>query len=75
VDDYAPDANRNLPNGAWQAYDITFRGARFAGTAMVSAPYMSVWWNGVLVHDNRRLTGAAAGLKNHSGEEHGDTAV
>jgi hypothetical protein len=75
VDDYAPSANRNLPNGTWQAYDITFRGARFAGTTMVSAPYMSVWWNGVLVHDNRKLTGAAAGLANHSGEEHGDTAI
>lgn len=75
VDDYAPSANRNRPNGRWQSYDITFRGARFEGTAMVTAPYMSVWWNGALVHDNRKLTGAAAGLANHSGEEHGDTAV
>jgi hypothetical protein len=75
VDDYAPTANRNRPNGEWQAYDITYRGARFEGATMVSAPYMSVWWNGTLVHDNRKLTGAAAGLANHSGEEHGDTAV
>lgn len=75
VDDYAPSANRNRPNGVWQAYDITFRGARFDGTAMTSPPYMSVWWNGALVHDNRKLTGAAAGLANHSGEEHADTAL
>jgi hypothetical protein len=75
VDDFPPAANRNRPNGVWQAYDITFRGARFEGTTMVSAPYMSVWWNGALVHDNRKLTGAAAGLANHSGEEHGDTAI
>lgn len=75
VDDYAPSSNRNRPNGEWQAYDIVFRGARFDGTSMTTAPYMSVWWNGALVHDNRELTGAAAGLANHSGEEHGDTAV
>jgi hypothetical protein len=75
VDDYAPSANRNRPNGKWQAYDITFRGARFEGTAMAEPPYMSVWWNGTLVHDNRKLTGAAAGLSNHSGEEHVDTAI
>lgn len=75
VDDYPPAANRNRPNGVWQAYDIVFRGARFEGGAMVTPPYMSVWWNGTLVHDNRKLTGAAAGLANHSGEEHGDSAV
>lgn len=75
VDDYAPVANLNRGNGVWQAYDITFRGARFKDSAMIEAPYMSVWWNGVLVHDNRKLTGAAAGLANHSGEEHSDPAI
>lgn len=75
VDDYAPAFNRNRPNGAWQAYDIVFRGARFRDTTMIEPPYMSVWWNGTLVHDNRKLTGAAAGLANHSGEEHSDPAI
>ena len=75
VDDYAPASNRNRPNGVWQAYDITFRGARFDGTTMTEPPRMTVWWNGALVHDNRKLTGAAAGLSNHSGEEHNDTAL
>jgi hypothetical protein len=75
VDDFPPDFNRNRPNGVWQAYDIVFRGARFQGTRMTEAPRMSVWWNGVRVHDDRVLSGAAAGLANHSGEEHGDTAV
>lgn len=75
VDDEAPAANRNRPNGVWQAYDITFRGARFDGTSMSEPPIMSVWWNGAKVHGNRKLSGAAAGLANHSGEEHNDTAV
>lgn len=75
VDDWAPDANRNRPNGVWQAYDIVFRGARFRDGGMTEPPRMSVWWNGVRVHADRGLSGAAAGLSNHSGEEHGDTAI
>ena len=34
---------------------------------------MSVWWNGVQIHLNRRVTGLASGLANHSGEEMNDT--
>ena len=75
VDAYTPLANRNKPNGEWQAYDITFRGARFDGATMTFNPNMSVWWNGVKVHENRKLEAGASGLANHSGEEHGDTAV
>lgn len=75
VDDYIATSNQNKANGVWQAYDITFRGARFEGTTMKENPYMSVWWNGTLIHDNRKVNGPAAGLKNHSGEEHQDKAL
>lgn len=75
VDVYTPLSNRNKPNGVWQAYDITFRGARFDGAAMTADPYMSVWWNGVLIHNNRKVEAGASGLSNHSGEEHGDPVV
>jgi hypothetical protein len=75
VNDYTPTSNQNRGNGVWQAYDITYRGARWNGTTMTSQPYMSVWWNGVLVHDNRKVNAAASGLSNHSGEEHNDPAV
>ena len=75
VDDYIAASNQNKANGVWQSYDITFRGARFEGATMKENPYMSVWWNGVLVHDNRKVNGPAAGLANHSGEEHKDPIV
>jgi hypothetical protein len=71
VDDYAaatlaPDSG----NGKWQCYDITFRSARYdsAGRRTENAR-ISVWWNGVLVHDNREARAPATGLANHSGEE------
>lgn len=72
VDDFGPTSNQNRANGVWQAYDMTFRMGRFTGTTMTTAPYMTVWWNGVQVHNNRVLSGRAAGLANHSGEEHLD---
>ncbi len=75
VDAYAPLGNLNRPNGVWQAYDITYRAARFEGAAMQTEPYMSVWWNGVQIHNNRKLGAGASGLANHSGEEHADPAV
>lgn len=74
VDDYAPTANANRANGKWQAYDITFRSARYnaSGTRTENAR-ISVWWNGVLVHDNRDARAPATGLGNHSGEEMNST--
>jgi len=75
VDDEAPSVNPNRPAGVWQAYDITFRAARFNGNTMSESPYMTVWWNGTMVHNNHKVTGTAAGLANHSGEEHTDKAI
>jgi hypothetical protein len=42
---------------------------------MIVNPYRSVWWNGVLIHNNRKINAGASGLANHSGEEHNDTAL
>jgi hypothetical protein len=71
VDDYAADSQApKRGNGKWQAYDITFRSARYgaAGNKLENAR-ISVWWNGVLIHDNREARAPATGLAKHSGEE------
>ena len=71
VDDYAPTANANRPNGQWQAYDITFRSARYDNTGKkLEDARISVWWNGVQVHNNRLAHGSATGIgpDQHSGE-------
>ncbi|MEO6098432.1 MAG: family 16 glycoside hydrolase [Fibrobacteria bacterium] len=75
VDQATPATNQNKPNGVWQAFDITYRGARFNGSNMSTQPYLTMWWNGVLVHDNKKLSAGAAGLSNHSGEEHNDKVI
>jgi hypothetical protein len=72
VDDFAPTANVNRPNGIWQAFDITFRSARYDATGKKQEnARVSIWWNGVQVHNNRDAKAPATGLaaNTHSGEE------
>ncbi len=73
VDDYAADSQApDRGNGRWQCYDITFRSARYdASGARTEHARITVWWNGVKVHDNREARAPATGISPdvHSGEE------
>ncbi|HKP95381.1 MAG TPA: DUF1080 domain-containing protein, partial [Fibrobacteria bacterium] len=71
VNDYAPTTwAPNRPNGKWQAYDITFRAARYnASGSRTEHARITVWWNGTVVHDNREAKAPATGLGGHSGED------
>ena len=55
----APDKNVSKPPGEWQTYDITFRAARFEGEGQhakkVQNARITVWHNGVLIHDDVEL--------------------
>ena len=60
LDTKMPDAFPWRPEGKWQAYDITFRYPRAGESGRVT-----VYWNGVLIHDNVAWTsggGDKAGL-------------
>jgi hypothetical protein len=48
----APDSNASLPAGQWQAFDITFRSARWNGTTKIANARVTVVHNGVLVHND-----------------------
>ncbi|MEQ8763195.1 MAG: DUF1080 domain-containing protein [Planctomycetota bacterium] len=53
----APDQNLAKPPGEWQTYDIVFRAPRFGEDGRrTEHPRISVWWNGVLVHDQVDIT-------------------
>jgi len=38
--------------GKWNAYDITFRAARFANGQLIEKPLVSMYFNGIKVHTN-----------------------
>jgi hypothetical protein len=55
--EYPPLVNAARRPGEWQTYDIVFEAPRFKGPTLVSPAYVTVIWNGVLVHHRRPLMG------------------
>ncbi len=58
-----PDKLVSKPAGQWQTYDIVFRAARFEGDEKTEDARITVYHNGVLIHDDfeiPRKTGAGA---------------
>lgn len=54
----APRVNAAKPPGQWQTYDIIFYAPKFdANGNMISKPKITVFWNGVKVHDNFEISG------------------
>ncbi|XHS77791.1 DUF1080 domain-containing protein [Burkholderiaceae bacterium UC74_6] len=54
---WPPLANVARPPGEWQSYDIVFEAPRFDGSRLVSPAYLTLFWNGVLVHNRKALLG------------------
>ena len=56
--DHMPQVNASRKPGEWQTYDIVFTAPRFSekGTLVVPA-YLTVFHNGVLIHDHVTLKG------------------
>jgi len=58
-----PDRLVNKPHGEWQTYEIVFRSARFDGEKKTEDARITVYQNGILIHDDfaiPRKTGAGA---------------
>jgi hypothetical protein len=59
---YAPLINMCYPPLQWQTYDVEFKAARFDSTGKkIANAVMSVWHNGVLIHDKIQLKGPTGG--------------
>ena len=58
---FPPAVNACRPPGEWQAYDIVFHRPRFASDGTLASPArMTVFHNGIVVHDGAVLTGPTA---------------
>jgi len=51
----APDRNVCRMPGRWQSYDIIFHAARYDGKRKTDKARITVWHNGVLIHDDVKL--------------------
>ena len=57
---YPPDVNACRGPGVWQTYDIAFTAPRFKGDRLVSPARVTVFHNGVLIHNARAMLGPTA---------------
>lgn len=64
-------SNQALPPDSWQSYDIEFRAAKYEGDKKVKDAEVTVWWNGVKVHDNVKLPKATTAAHYKEGPEAG----
>jgi hypothetical protein len=54
---WPPLVNAVRRPGEWQSYDIVFEAPRFDGARLVTPAHLTVFLNGVLLHNRRELTG------------------
>lgn len=55
-----PDVNMSFPPLSWQTFDIDFVAARYAGGEKIQNARMTVYFNGILVHDDVEIPGATS---------------
>ena len=69
---YPPLVNASRPPGQWQSYDIVFHGPRFGQDEKLLQPaHLTMFHNGVLVHDNVELSGPTGHRKRPPYKAHG----
>lgn len=55
-----PLVNPTRPRGEWQTYDIIWKAPVFEGDTVVRPPYVTLFFNGVLVHHHQEVLGRLA---------------
>ncbi|MFI5385159.1 MAG: DUF1080 domain-containing protein [Fimbriimonadales bacterium] len=54
---WPPLVNPMRKPGEWQTYDVVFQAPRFDGDRLVEPAYVTLFFNGVLVHNHQKLNG------------------
>jgi len=57
---YPPMVNPCLPEGEWNSYDFVFEAPRFDGELLVKPAFLTLFFNGVVVHNRAQFLGATA---------------
>ena len=72
---HVPMVNASRGPGLWQSYDVAFTAPRFSAEGtLVSAAYMTVFHNGVLILNHVELLGPTVFIGQPEYEAHGDRA-
>ena len=70
---HIPRVNASKPAGEWQSFDVVFSAPRFGSDGAVEQPaIMTVFHNGVLIHDRVVLRGTTTYIGQPAYEHHGE---
>jgi hypothetical protein len=58
-----PLVNACRPPGEWQTYDIVFEAPKFEGEKLLKPAYVTVFQNGVVMHNRQEITGTTPHAK------------
>ena len=58
---WPPLGNPSRPPGEWQTLDVAYMAARYEGDKLIRNAFVTVFLNGVMVHDNREIQPGRAG--------------
>lgn len=72
---WPPLANPARKPGEWQSYDIVFEAPRFEGDRLARPAYLTVFLNGVLLHNRKELMGATVHRALAKYAPHGEEAI
>ena len=62
--EHVPNGNAWRPNGEWHSFHFIFKAAKWDGEKMKEPARITLWWNGIKVHDNVPAKHANGGVKN-----------
>ena len=57
---YPPMVNPCMPEGQWNTFDFVFEAPKFDGEKLVKPAFVTLFWNGLIVHNRAELLGATA---------------
>jgi hypothetical protein len=67
--EHVPKGNAWRPNGEWHSYHFLFKAGEWEGEKMKEPARLTLWWNGIKVHDNVPVKHANGGVKNGPSDE------
>ena len=67
--EHVPKGNAWRPNGEWHSFHFIFKAGEWEGDKMKEPALLTLWWNGIKVHDNVPVKHANGGVKNGGSDE------
>ncbi|MDB4438185.1 DUF1080 domain-containing protein [bacterium] len=67
--EHVPKGNAWRPNGVWHSFHFIFKAGEWEGDKMKEPARLTLWWNGIKVHDNVPVKHANGGVKNGGSDE------